>query len=89
MILATTAELVGNKISAWIPIIGNVIGILFVVGGIIVWSFGIRFYARVHEQLGVTRSAIYLAILIGMNWLSSFIFIAVEGRDRFFGAPTE
>ncbi len=56
---------------------------------LIVWSFAIRFYAQNHLGFGVVRSAFYLLILICMNWISPFIFIAVEGRPRFFGTTEQ
>ncbi len=89
ILLVITAEILNAADSTWLLTIGNLICVPLLIGAIIVWAFAIRFYARVHQDLGVTRSAVYLAILICMNWVSPFIFIAVEGRDRFFGISTE
>ncbi len=55
------------------------------IGLLLIWGHAIRFYLRVRDTLGLTRSIVYLCLLIGMNWLSAFIFLKLEGASRFFG----
>lgn len=87
LVLAVIVGTLGDAESTWIKVVGNTIGISFIVGALITWIFAFRFYARVHRDLGVTRSAVYLAILICGQYLAPFIFIWLEGRARFFGEP--
>ena len=84
MLLVISAEILNAVESTWFALLGSLICIPFLIGAVTVWAFAVRFYVRVHEDLGVTRSAIYLAVLVCMNWVSPFIFIALEGRHRFF-----
>jgi hypothetical protein len=52
-------------------------------GTLILWAYGVRFYWRVQQRLGVVRSAVYLAIVVGFMWLSPLLFMAIEGRRKF------
>ena len=61
----------------------------FLAGGVILWGYAIKFYVRILHELDVKWSGIYLVILIGLNWLSPFIFIAMRGREQFFGEAPE
>ena len=88
-VLAAGVALSGSTAQPWFEPTADALCIGFLVGALIVWSFAIRFYAQNHFSFGVVRSAVYLLILICMNWLSPFIFIAVEGRPRFFGTAEQ
>ena len=88
-VLAAAATSSDASENLWFVPTANALCIVFLIGALIVWSFAIRFYAQNHLSFGVVRSAFYLLILICMNWVSAFIFIAVEGRPRFFGTTEQ
>jgi len=83
--LMTAAAIYDWPDSTALSLAGKVLGTIFLSGGLIVWSFSIRFYDRVSPEISGPRSLAYLAVLIGLNWLSPFLFIRLEGRLRFFG----
>lgn len=60
-------------------------GFLFLGAGLTIWWYAIRFYMRVNHELGLTRSVAYLLIVVGCGWIAAFVFIWLEGQDRFFG----
>lgn len=60
------------------------LGWAFVAGCFILWGYALRFYFRIEKSLGVPRSALYLAIVIGLNMLAPVAFMILEGPKRFF-----
>ena len=60
-----------------------VLGVGFA-GAIIVWLFALKFYRRRDFYFSPKQSAMYILILFCLSWLAPFIFIHLEGRERFF-----
>ena len=83
------ASITDPNIPSWLPLVSKIPLLIFGFGGLITWGYGIKFYARVNQELGVKRSAIYLVIVVCFNWISPYIYIALEGKDRFFDRAPE
>ncbi len=69
---------------AWLETAAFASTVLLLIGALILWMYSLRFYCRIQRNLGVMRSAIYLAFLIGLSWLSPVAFMILEGKERFF-----
>lgn len=57
---------------------------IFVAGSIIVWLFALKFYRKRSFFFSPVQSSMYLLLLICLLWLAPYVFIWIEGRERFF-----
>lgn len=58
--------------------------VVFLIGAFIVWAFSFRFFLAHYQRLSLTRGIAYLLLILVTTWISPFVLLAIEGRQRFF-----